>query len=507
MKSNVSSSTPSPESPFRRRRKQGWSMVPELLLLPVLIAVVQTLAATPLLYMFFGEQFGLTGGRPVMWPGGLALLGLAGFWLARFIARVTTDARYYTSAMGFGWLIAAATWIGIEPVYGLRGLLADPGSLVGSHGYLVAPLLLSLFVWWQGFRYATTSFLMTAEEIRGNTQRSWMLLIGSLIFAVFLNNDAGESAIDTTPIVVPSLMIASVALVAAAEIHASRRQISHSGGRPPTWSRWGRLVGGVSAAILAVVVVVTILLTPGAFSAMIGAIVVLSRVIGQLLLWVLYGVFYTLYYAFYAVTELLRAFFDFDVGPMLPPEQPEAMQDGPLQIEQRESAEWQYANLILWGLLGVVVLTVILVLFRFARRRSDDGADAIGDEERSSVFSADLAKSQIRDLLRRRHRSPRIPTLNLDESPGDVRETWRYLQVLAVRQEVGRRESETPRDFAARLRAVWPGTAAALNELARRYERNRYGDLDSERDREAASVAWTDIYQRRRDAEIERDGI
>ena len=91
--------------------------------------------------------------------------------------------------------------------------------------------------------------------------------------------------------------------------------------------------------------------------------------------------------------------------------------------------------------------------------------------------------------------------LNLDVAPEGVRESWRYLQVLAARQEVARGEAETPQDFAARLRAVWPGTAASLNDLVRRYERSRYGDIDSQRDDSAAVEDWSEIYRRRRETE------
>lgn len=505
MTSSASPFTPSPE-PQPRPRRRGWRTWPEDLLLPVLIGIVQTLAITPLLYLVFGGEFGLTGGRPVMWPGGLTLLGLVGFWLSKFISRVTANPRHYTAAMGIGWLVAAAAWVGLEPVYGLRGLLAEPGSLVESRAYLIAPFLLSLGVWWQGIRYATIDFLITAEEVRGSTQRSWLVLIGTLVLAVLIDNDASRSAISTTPVVVPTLMVASVALVAAAEIHASRQQISRSGGRPPTWSRWGRLVGGLGVAILIVVLVVTVLLTPGSLAAMVGAIGLMIRGFGQLLYWLFSGIFYILYYIFYAITELFSALFDLNLQPPEPPEQPTppaAEQMLPEQ-QQRDQGEVPYANLIRWGLLGLAVLAVILLLFRFTRGRSGTTTEEIGDEERSSVFSTDLAKSQLRDLLRRRHRGSRIPKLNLDAPPGSVREAWRYLQVLAVRQDAGRAERETPQDFAARLRAVWPGTATPLNDLTRRYERSRYGDLDSERDRDAATDDWTEIYRRRRDIDVER---
>lgn len=504
MRSNRSSSIPPSEAPRRRRRR--WAKWPEALLLPGLVAIVQALAITPLLYIFFGEDFGLTGGRPVMWPGGLALLGLAAFWFTKFVMRVTSDSRYFTVALAFGWLAGALIWIGLEPSYGLRGLLAEPGSLVGSRGYLIAPLLLSLGVWWQGIRYATIDYLITSEEIRGTTQRSWLILIGSLVFAVLIDNPAAQDAIDTAPFVVPAMMIASVALVAAAEIQTSRRQISQSGGRPPTWSRWGRLVGGLGIAILAVVLVVTVMLTPGAFAAMIAGIGATVRAVGQLLMWVLYGVFYILYYIFYAFTELFRAIFDIEFGPLDPPEAPEALEGGPLQFEQQEGDEepWKYAALLRWGALGVVVLAVILLLFRIANRRPETNADEVGDEERSSVFSTDLAKQQLRNLFRRGGRGSRLPRLDLDSAPSSVRESWRYLQVLAVRQEVGRRDAETPQDFASRLRAIWPGTAAALNDLTQRYERSRYGERESDRDHAAAIEDWSDIYRRRKGVEIER---
>jgi hypothetical protein len=469
-------------------------------LLPVLIAAVQTLAITPLLYLFFGEDFGLTAGRPVMWPGGIAMMGLAGFWSTKFVQRITTSPSSFPAILAGLWAVAAAIWIGLEPVYGLQGLVAEPGSLVGSRGYLIAPLLLSLGVWWQGFRYATIDFLMTAEEIRGSTQRAWLVLIGSLVFAVLLRNDAGDKTLATTPFVVPALMVASVALVAAAEIHQSRLQISQSGGRPPTWSRWARLVGGVGTAILLVALLVLLLLTPGAFATMIGAIVAVAKALGQLLLWVAYGIFYVLYYAFYAITELVRSLFGIEFGPMEAPEVPPRVNQGPIQFEDRGEPEpWPYAYLLRWGLLGLVIVAVVVLLFRMARRSPESGGEEVGDEERTSVFSADLAKAQLRNLFRRGQRGPRMRHLDLSAAPGSVRDTWRYLQVLALRQEAGRREVETPQDFVTRLRASWPGTGASLNDLVTRYERSRYGEVDNEADYSAALDDWADIYRRRRE--------
>ncbi len=502
MKSTASRSNPSSEP--RRRRRRAWKAWPELFLLPVLVATVQTLAITPLLHLFFGPEFGLTGGRESMWPGGLALLGLAAFWSARFVMRLTRNATWFPLAMAGCWFVAVIVWIGLEPVFGLRGLLSDPASLVSERGYLIAPLLLSLGVWWQGIRYATIDFLLTAEEVRGSTQRSWLVMIGSLLFAALLRNDAGDQALATTPFVVPALMVASVALVAAAEIHASRQQIQQSGGRPPTWTRWARLVSSLGAAIVVVAVVVLLLLTPGAFAAMIDILLGVLKLIGQVVLWVLYGIFYVLYYVFYAITELVRSVFGVEFGPQEPPVQQPGMPESPFQMEEREeTGEWEYAYLLRWGMLGLVIVAVVTLLFRFTRKARSEEAEAVGDEERSSVFSADLAKQQLRNLFRRGARGSRLARLNLDAAPASVRDAWRYLQVLAVRQEAGRREEETPQDFAERLRAAWPGTAASLNDLVVRYERSRYGEIDSERDTTAAIDDWSDIYRRRRERQTD----
>ncbi len=155
--------------------------------------------------------------------------------------------------------------------------------------------------------------------------------------------------------------------------------------------------------------------------------------------------------------------------------------------------------MVRWLLLGGLVLSVIFLLFRVSRRGRSDEDIPVGDEERSSVFSADLAREQLRNLFRRGQRGPRLRRLDLESEPSSVRESWRYLQVLAMRQEVGRKEAETPQDFAARLRAAWPGTGGSLNDLVQRYERSRYGEIESEGDATAARDDWADIYRRRRE--------
>jgi len=55
-----------------------------------------------------------------------------------------------------------------------------------------------------------------------------------------------------------------------------------------------------------------------------------------------------------------------------------------------------------------------------------------------------------------------------------------YLEVLANREGLGRRDEETPLDFVARLRAEWAGSGGPLGDLLGAYQPVRYGDLADE---------------------------
>src|SRR5690606_21060034 len=147
---------------------------------------------------------------------------------------------------------------------------------------------------------------------------------------------------------------------------------------------------------------------------------------------------------------------------------------------------------------GLALVIVALIVFFMARRRASVDGDGDIEEERSSIFSAALARKQLRDLFRRKPRPERPRRLDLERDPESVREVMLYLQVLASRQGYGRETSETPRDFAGRLAAEWPGLREPLDIVRGRYERVRYGE--TEEDRREAVQAWRQIHDARRDA-------
>jgi hypothetical protein len=71
------------------------------------------------------------------------------------------------------------------------------------------------------------------------------------------------------------------------------------------------------------------------------------------------------------------------------------------------------------------------------------------------------------------------------------------MQALAQREGVARRPAETPAEFGRRLEQAWPGQAAAIGDLTRRYERVRYAGASDEPELDAARRAWSTILSAR----------
>ncbi len=490
-----------PRAPSPRSWRTAW---PTLFLIPGLIAALHAAAWSLPLALLLGETFGLSDGRPEPWPGAIALLWLAAYWSATVIGQSTLGERRAQLLTIATWAAAVIAWFGLEPIYRESGIWRDPGSLVEGNAYLVPPILLSLAVWWQGMRYAVDLPVMSAEELRGVTQRDWITLGGSLVCAVVIGGEMGDHALSVARFAVPLTVILSLALVAAAEVEATRKLAVRRGGQAPGWERWARLSGGLGVGVVMVTLVVLALLTPGALNAAVAGIVSIVKLLGIVLVYILYALFYALYEIVRAVTSLIQYLFGDVLGPIALPETtfapPAPLQD---QFPERPpQEEWEYAILLRWAVLAIALVLIGILLFRFGRRRRQLLEAGALEATRDSVFSAGLAKQQLRDLFRRRHRVERPAALDLDSQPANVREAMRYLQTLAGRQDAGRRDAETPDDFVRRLRGTWIGLGAPLNDLAARYERIRYGeqaDTVESPDHRPAIEDWNQIWRARKD--------
>lgn len=486
-----------------RQRGIGLRNWPILFLLPVLIAIAQAAAITPLVHLLFGESFGLTSGRAAPWPGGLALVGLAGFYSTLALAKVVRRAAFAQVLAFVCWIAGTLLWLSTIPGYDVNGLVADPWSLVSAHGYMVAPVFLAMGCWWQGIRYASDAALMAADEVRSMIQRCWALLLGGIVFSAIMDNPSADAAIGAARIAVPVAAIATMALLAAAETESTRQVARRRGAKGPQWSRWLKLVSSLSGVALVLALIVIGLLGPDALSATVHGI----ATVGRLLLigagYILYALFYLVYQVIRAVYYLVTLIFgDMEMKPPARPQFP-GQQQQPMQLEQQQEPEpWEQAELIRWIALVIAIVIVAIILFRFSRRRPALTGDGVVDEERDSVFSSGLLRNQLKDLFRRRERSQKIPTLDLTATPATIREAFMFLHVLANRQATGRLDAETPDDFARRLRGVWPGTADSLRDLVRGYQRVRYGDVtdaEGNPDLPQSQRAWGHIWDRRKD--------
>lgn len=480
----------------------GWRSWPLEIFFPLLLAMLMVSAAAPLLYMFLGEHFGLTAGRPAPWPWGFAFVGLVGFWGTRLLQRITISNWVFPIASVILWLLSLIAWFSLQDHYDVSAVFANPVSLVQENAYFLAPIFVSMLAWWQGSRHAADPGSFAPEEMRGLVQRSALMLTISIIIAAMIGGETGNSAINAAKIAVPLCLLASVALVAGAEVESTRELAQRRGAHVPSWKRWYRLVGGFAVAIAAITLIVTVLLGPGAIRALLDGVILGFRYLGWALGYVLYAIVYVLYVVIRAVAALLEAIFGDIFGPIQTPKMESAPPMQPQQVPQQgETGPWEYAVLLRWIAIAIALIVVGIVIFRVTRRGSATGGDGIVEEERDSVFSANLAKKQLRDLFRRRHGPPEPERLDFDRPPITVREAMVYLEVLAIREGVDRQQDETPADFASRLRGIWQGTAGALGDLVGEYQHVRYGEEDDPAHGPESAItasAWSQIWKRRK---------
>jgi len=487
----------------RQSLRQSW---PNLLMIPALVGVLHACAFSVIIKIFLGPTFGLSGGHPAPWPGAIAIIFLLSFWTNWYIGRWEKAGALGQVATFFAWAAVWIGWIALDPAFNASTLFTHPDQLVETDAWLIPSLLISLTVWWVGIVYASGIANISAEELRTVVLRDWLILFGSILLAAIVGGEAGADGLDAARIAVPVQLLVSVALIAGAETEVTRRMAFRRGGTAPGWGRWFRLVGAVGAGVVLVTVLVLALLSPGALDAIVEAFTTVLGWIGLVLQYVLYAIVWSIFQVMSFVARLFNSLFGDMFGPAKMPTMPMAPPlEFPEQVErEEEGGTWEYAILLRWGLLGAVILTVVIVLFRLSRRDVASDDDEIVEEQRDSVFSTDLARQQLRDLFRRRGREAAPVRLDLDRPPADMRETMLYLEVLANRQGEGRRPEETASDFAARLRAHWVGVAAPLVQFPDQYARARYGEEERVGDTETAARIWSQIWTARKTAEASK---
>lgn len=497
MLSNRSGSSASPDahsSPAALVR-HGW---PTLIVLPVLVAILYIAPLTPMIRMFFGEDFGLSGGREAPWPWAPALIILGAFWVTTILDRTRLSQEVMSTILAILALPAVLAWWAMEPAWDVMPVLRNPISLVGDNGYLFLPLMAGLGCWVQGIRMANGRDSLSPETLRQAARNSVIALVLVMLIAGMVGGELGEEGMSAAFLALPLLLVSSAGAIAAAEMANTRRIAAQNHIAAPGWDRWARVFGGTAALLLVITGIGALLLGPGALEALVNALAATWNVIATVIYWVVYGIVFVIFYIIRFITWIINSIFGEVFAPMEMPEiAPAQTGDVEGMPEEEEVEPWRYATLVRWIVLMAIIWLVALLIIWMAKRRSvvEDGVDL--EEERTSVFSAALARKQLRDLFRRKPKPSPPRRLDLDRDPESVRETMLYLQVLAARQEVPREPFETPQDFAARLAEEWPGVDQPLSVIQDRYEHVRYGETED--DRRAVIEAWRAIWSSRKD--------
>lgn len=498
MSSNRSGSPASPDrgaSPVALVR-HGW---PTLIVLPVLVVILYIAPITPLIRMFLGADFGLSGGREAPWPWALAIIMLLAFWCATALDVSRLSQGVTSGILAFLALATVIGWWALEPAWEVMPVLRNPITLVGDNGYLFIPLLLGLGCWVQGLRLANGRDSLSPEILRQAARNSLIALVLVMLIAGLAGGELGEEGMSAAFLALPLQLVSSAGAIAAAEMATTRRLAAQNHIAAPGWDRWARVFGGSAAMLLVITGLGALLLGPGALEALVNMLAAIWDVVATIIYWIVYAIVFVIFHIIRFIAWVVNSLFGEVFAPM---EMPEFEQGPPADEDARPLDEtpepWRYATLVRWIILMVIVWLVMLLILWMSKRRAVEPEGVDLEEERMSVFSAALARKQLRDLFRRAPKPEAPRRLDLDRDPGSVRESMLYLQVLAARQEVPREPWETPHDFTGRLAEEWDGVDEPLGVIRERYERVRYGE--TEEDRRAVIDAWRAIWTSRKDA-------
>ena len=455
--------------------------------LPLLVAAIETAAAAPLVALIDAFLDDKEVVADIFIPA-LGIVGLIAFFSTRLLARKALGLRVSRVIMLVAWLVVTLVWIGLLRFGGIGDADARP--------VIIFTGLLSLLAWWRGIGYGVDPAPFLPDRLSRLVRNAWILLAIGIFLAAVINGFDTKPALDAARTAVPVAAIGGLMLLALGQIEATRRAARARGGRAPARRGWLIFALGFALALMLI--------------ASLGS-AVLGGESGNLLLTALGFVLNGVLFVFSYIALALAIVFYVLLYPLIwvlrrgADKQPDQNQqqgvtdttlDQIVKSNGDALPDWVRITLIVVAVV-IVAVVVTLLLFSALRRFRPMAETSDGDEERESVWSRDLARSQLRNLFRRSHGDGGPERIDLNATPPTVRDAYRALQALAVRDGVPRKPAETPAEFSRRLGAAWPGDAHDIADLTRRYERVRYGGESDEIDRGAAQGAWRAIWGRR----------
>ncbi|HET9014247.1 MAG TPA: DUF4129 domain-containing protein [Thermomicrobiaceae bacterium] len=463
------------------------------LVISVLVAAVEAAVLAPWLHLIAG--FVGHPGAAVPWPVGIAVVGLASFWMARGLLLGGWDVTAARAASVGLWLVLVVVWYGLAGA-GIAAPLRVVDGLFSLRGSLLAILAVSALAWWRGLALGSEPESFNGDFVRGLVLRGVVVLGLGLVLAAIAGGPAGRAALDAGAVALPVVLIGGLVAAAGVQVRLSRRRVRTAGDR--SGLGWLGASAGIALGIVLVALLVAGVAGRSVWAEVAGPLGALVGLVGAGIYWLLIAIAYLF---FLLATPLLwlahRA-----IGSNQPAQKIQQAAPPPLSKFQQQAHQGlspTLIHLLQVGLFVVVAAVVVWLVLRSLRRFRQQVEERPVDEVRESVWSSDLALAQLRGWLRGLgpHRGGRRrASVDLNAAPASVRDAYRHLLVLAERRERARRAAESPVDYAARLEAAWPAVDDPLDDLTARYLAARYGEVESAEDVARARDDWAAIRAR-----------
>jgi hypothetical protein len=462
---------------------------PSKTLLPVLVLIEEVASIAPLLALMAS---GLDADNKVGSPfiPAMVVIALAGFWLVRRLSSgVAGDGAFQAGVLVVGLAIAV-----LAPIVSGLGALWNAQVL----GIAILASGQAVLAWWRGIFYASHPESFAAEELAGIVQRSWLVLAGSLILIPILDGIDSDSAIDTAGIAVPIAALAALVILAIGQMERASKRSKEVGGNAPDRRRWLTFAGIFAVVTVLIAMVVSAAIGDDTSRTILTPFRLALDGVTFVLTWVLFGVAVVFLVLFYPLGWLIERF-----RPE-PPEQQQQNSEGfGEQVNRLREGNggdgfphWLQLTAEIVAVIVIVAIVAYIITRTLKKQRAAEDDGEI-DEEHESLWSRDLALNQLKGLFRRGGHEETVETLDLRRTPESVREAYRSLLALAQRDGVPRRDDETPAEFSARLRRVWPALATDVAGLTREYELAKYGDVTEIAADDRAKRHWATIWASR----------
>jgi len=428
----------------------------------------------------------LFGGEPSRAPGwqALAATWLVAFALARSVLAATRDPVWMRALAVLGWLAWTLGWW-----TGRAGELAAAGAflpaLVRLEAGALGLLLLSALIWWRALALASEPWPFQGDYLRWAVARDVVLLIGVTLAALASGGPAAQAVWAVLSWGAPLLVLLRLLTAALVQAQAVRRAYAGAVAAGP----WVLRSLAVAAGALAVGALLSLLAGPAVWPHIARPVEWLLTLLVSVLVTVTVAFAVIVWTALRFVVWALRAIAGGgEPGP--PPSLPTLPELTRPEQAARHLPIPPWVIDALAGLVGIALLAILILSLARAFRRYR----ALAEETAATERRERVSLGTVRDLLPRL-RWPTRPAMRVRTflRPTDVRSAYRAALMLLARQGVVRGPSETPSELAQRVVSAYPAIASPWIDLTARYLWSRYGERESQDDRQAALADWQEL--------------